>query len=89
MPCAPYLRPVRWGDDEGGAFGAEAPFPSLGDVLYLSVYPCLAVGLLMMVRLRTPGRDWTSLLDSMMVAAAVATVSWVFIMSPHLARHAE
>ena len=64
-------------------FGTEAPFPSIGDVLYLSVYPCLVLGLLLMVRLRTPGRDWTSLLDSLMVAVAVGTASWIFLMSPY------
>ena len=25
-------------------FGAELPFPSIGDVFYLSVYPCLFLG---------------------------------------------
>ena len=36
-----------------------------------------------MVRLRTPGRDWPSLLDSLMVAVAVGTISWVVLMSPN------
>ena len=35
-------------------FGAEVPFPSLGDGLYLPVYPALMAGLLMLVRRRNP-----------------------------------
>ena len=27
-------------------FGTDLPFPSVGDVFYLSVYPCLIVGIL-------------------------------------------
>jgi diguanylate cyclase (GGDEF)-like protein/PAS domain S-box-containing protein len=62
---------------------ANIPYPSLGDVFYLSVYPCLALGLILMVRWRTPGRDWVSLIDSMMIAIGVATLSWVFLISPY------
>jgi diguanylate cyclase (GGDEF)-like protein/PAS domain S-box-containing protein len=64
-------------------FDAEVPFPSVGDALYLMVYPLLALGLFLMVRLRTPGRDWTSLVDSLMVACAVGAASWVFLMAPY------
>ncbi len=62
---------------------AEIPYPSLGDVFYLSVYPCLAVGLLLLVRRRSPGRDWSSLIDSLMIAIAVGTLSWVFLIAPY------
>ena len=36
-------------------FGSALPFPSIGDVAYLSVYPCLIAGILLLVRRRSPG----------------------------------
>ena len=35
--------------------GADVPFPSLGDALYLAVYPALMAGLLLLVRRRNAG----------------------------------
>ncbi|MDQ4109179.1 MAG: EAL domain-containing protein [Actinomycetota bacterium] len=63
-------------------FGTELPFPSVGDVFYLSVYPCLIVGILWLIRLRDPGGDRDSVIDSLIVAIGVGTVSWVFLLSP-------
>jgi diguanylate cyclase (GGDEF)-like protein/PAS domain S-box-containing protein len=63
-------------------FGKELPFPSIGDVFYLSVYPCLVAGILWLIRLRNPGGDRESVIDSLIVAIGVGTVSWVFLLSP-------
>jgi diguanylate cyclase (GGDEF)-like protein/PAS domain S-box-containing protein len=63
-------------------FGTELPYPSIGDVLYLSVYPCLIAGLLLLIRRRNPGHDRDSLIDSLIVAIGLGTMQWVFIMSP-------
>jgi diguanylate cyclase (GGDEF)-like protein/PAS domain S-box-containing protein len=63
-------------------FGAELPYPSIGDVAYLLVYPCLVGGLLMLIRKRNPGRDRDSVIDSLIVAIGVGTMQWVFLMSP-------
>jgi diguanylate cyclase (GGDEF)-like protein/PAS domain S-box-containing protein len=63
-------------------FGSELPYPSIGDILYLSVYPCLIAGVLLMVRRRSPGRDREGLIDSLIVAIGIGTISWVFLMSP-------
>jgi PAS domain S-box-containing protein len=63
-------------------FGTDLPFPSIGDVFYLAVYPCLIAGLLLMIRRRTPGRDRESAIDSFIVAIGVGAVSWVFLMAP-------
>ena len=63
-------------------FGTDLPFPSIGDVLYLSVYPCLIAGILLLVRHRNPGKDREGLIDSLIVAIGIGTVSWVFLMSP-------
>ncbi|GBC87668.1 hypothetical protein HRbin12_01685 [bacterium HR12] len=62
--------------------GAELPFPSVGDVLYLSVYPPLVAGILLTIRRRSPGSDRESLIDSLIVAIGVGVISWVFLMGP-------
>lgn len=64
-------------------FGTELPFPSPGDILYLSVYPFLVLGILLLIRARTPGRDSASLIDSLIVCVGVGTLSWVFLISPY------
>ncbi|MEA2609596.1 MAG: hypothetical protein QOJ75_1839 [Chloroflexota bacterium] len=63
-------------------FGSEIPFPSVGDPIYLAVYPCLIGGLLLVVRSRMPGRDLGSLIDSLIIAISAGTVSWVLLVSP-------
>lgn len=65
-------------------FGGEPPFPSIGDALYLSVYPFLIAGILLLIRRRTPGGDRPSLIDSLIVAVGVGALSWVFLMAPYL-----
>ncbi len=63
-------------------FGSDLPFPSIGDFFYLSVYPCLIAGLLLLIHQRTPGRDRASAIDSLIVAVGVGVISWVFLMAP-------
>jgi diguanylate cyclase (GGDEF)-like protein/PAS domain S-box-containing protein len=63
-------------------FGNELPFPSIGDVAYLAVYPCLIGGILILVHKRNPGRDRESFIDSLIVAVGFGVISWVFLMSP-------
>ena len=63
-------------------FHTELPFPSIGDVSYLAVYPALIAGLLWLVRRRNPGRDRESFIDSLIVAIGIGVISWVFLMSP-------
>src|SRR5262245_13737718 len=70
-------------------FGTELPYPSGGDVAYLSVYPCLVAGLLMLIRKRNPGRDRESVIDSLIVAIGVGVISWVFLMAPTAADSAS
>ncbi len=64
-------------------FMKELPFPSIGDVLYLAVYPCVLGGLFLLIRRRTPGRDRDSAIDSMIVAVGVGVLSWVFLIAPY------
>jgi PAS domain S-box-containing protein len=65
-------------------FGTSPPFPSIGDVLYLSVYPFLIAGLLLLIRRRSPGSDRASLIDSLIIAVGVGTLSWVFLLAPYV-----
>jgi diguanylate cyclase (GGDEF)-like protein/PAS domain S-box-containing protein len=58
------------------------PFPSSADALYLSVYPCLIAGILLLVRRRNPGHDRESVTDSLIVAIGVGVISWAFLMAP-------
>ncbi|HEY3210632.1 MAG TPA: ATP-binding protein [Actinomycetota bacterium] len=67
-----------------GLFGTEPPFPSIGDLLYLSVYPFLVAGILLLVRRRSPGGDRASLLDSLIVGVGIGAVSWVFLVAPYI-----
>jgi diguanylate cyclase (GGDEF)-like protein/PAS domain S-box-containing protein len=62
--------------------GADLPYPSIGDFFYLAVYPCLVAGVLMLVRRRNPGRDREGMIDSLIVAIGIGTISWVFLMGP-------
>jgi diguanylate cyclase (GGDEF)-like protein/PAS domain S-box-containing protein len=64
-------------------FGTELPYPAVSDALYLSVYPCLVAGIMMMIHRRNPGRDRASFIDSLMVSIGVGTISWVFLMAPY------
>ena len=64
------------------AFSWSLPYPSAADGFYLASYPLLAVGLLLMLRARTPGRDRTSLIDAAIVTSGAAVVAWVFLIEP-------
>jgi diguanylate cyclase (GGDEF)-like protein/PAS domain S-box-containing protein len=64
-------------------FGTELPYPSVGDVFYLSVYPCLFLGILLLIRHRSPGRDRDSAIDSLIVGIGVGVLSWVFLIAPY------
>ena len=60
-----------------------SPFPSVADGFYLSGYPLLAVGLLLLIRSRSPGSDWASLIDASIIATGAGVVSWVVLMVPY------
>jgi hypothetical protein len=56
-------------------FHQDIPFPSIGDVFYLAVYPCLIAGLLVLVKERSPGRDRPGLIDSLIITIGAALIS--------------
>jgi diguanylate cyclase (GGDEF)-like protein/PAS domain S-box-containing protein len=61
------------------------PYPSLADAMFLTAYPCLAIGLALLVRHRTATRELTSLLDAAIVSIGIGLVTWVFVINPLLA----
>jgi diguanylate cyclase (GGDEF)-like protein/PAS domain S-box-containing protein len=64
-------------------FHHDIPFPSIGDVFYLGVYPCLIAGILVLVRERSPGGDRDGLIDSLIISIGAGLLSWEFLMSPY------
>jgi hypothetical protein len=65
-------------------FHADVGFPSLGDALYLTVYPALMAGMLLLVRRRNPRRDPAALIDAAILTIGVGLLSWVFLISPNI-----
>ncbi|HZD73120.1 MAG TPA: sensor histidine kinase [Actinomycetota bacterium] len=63
---------------------ATAAFPSSIDLFYLAFYPFLLVGLGMIIRSRTAGRDAASLIDATIISTGLALVAWVFLILPYL-----
>ena len=65
-------------------FGVEVEFPSFGDAIYLTVYPALVAGLLILIRRRNPGGDRAGVIDSLILTVGVALLSWVFLVAPNI-----
>jgi diguanylate cyclase (GGDEF)-like protein/PAS domain S-box-containing protein len=64
--------------------GAEVEFPSIGDAIYLTVYPALVAGLLLLVRRRNPQGDRAGVIDSLIISVGIALLSWVFLVAPNV-----
>jgi diguanylate cyclase (GGDEF)-like protein/PAS domain S-box-containing protein len=65
-------------------FGVEVEFPSLGDAIYLTVYPALVAGLLVLVRRRNPRGDRAGVIDSLILTVGIGLLSWVFLVAPNI-----
>lgn len=61
-----------------------AGFPSVADGFYLAAYPMIAMGLLLLIRRRAPGKDRASLLDAALITLATGAVAWTFLMGPYV-----
>ena len=64
--------------------GADVGFPSIGDGLYLLVYPMLMAGLLILVRRRSPRPDRAALIDALILTIGIGLLSWVFLIAPNV-----
>ena len=62
----------------------EVPFPSIGDAIYLAVYPVLMLGLLLLVRRRNPQRNTNTLIDAAILTLGLSLLSWVLLIAPYL-----
>jgi diguanylate cyclase (GGDEF)-like protein/PAS domain S-box-containing protein len=62
----------------------EVPFPSIGDAIYLTVYPAQMLGLLLLVRKRNPRRNRSSLIDAAILTLGLSLLSWVLQIAPYL-----
>jgi diguanylate cyclase (GGDEF)-like protein len=65
-------------DRLAGPLGDVSP----SDVLWLSGYPFLVVGLVKLVRLRAPGRQRDGMLDAAAMTTVVAWLFWQFLILP-------
>jgi diguanylate cyclase (GGDEF)-like protein/PAS domain S-box-containing protein len=63
-------------------FGTAITFPSIGDPLYIAVYPCVAIGLIRIIASRSPGRDFDAFIDGLVIAVGAATLSWQLLLKP-------
>ncbi|MEU4557676.1 GGDEF domain-containing protein [Actinoplanes sp. NPDC023936] len=59
-------------------------YPSIADVFYLAAYPLMALGLLLIVRRRTPGWDGASIIDASIVAIGTGFLVYQFLIAPQL-----
>ncbi len=61
---------------------AATPFPSLADAAYLAGCPLIGLGMVLLVRARTAGKDRVAWIDATIVASGFGLLSWVFLMEP-------
>ncbi len=62
----------------------EVPFPSIGDAIYLTVYPAQMLGLLLLVRRRNPRRNRNTLIDAAILTLGLSLLSWVLQIAPYI-----
>jgi diguanylate cyclase (GGDEF)-like protein/PAS domain S-box-containing protein len=62
----------------------EVPFPSIGDAIYLTVYPAQMLGLLLLVRRRNPQRNLNTLIDAAILTLGLSLLSWVLQIAPYI-----
>src|SRR5262245_61183548 len=57
----------------------EPPLPSLADVFYLAGYPLIVAAIVLLLRELGGHTSRAALLDTAIVAVAIATVQWMFL----------
>ena len=60
----------------------EFPFPSAADILYLSGYPLLALGIALLVGERARHSGGAATLDAAMITTGLTMLGWVFLFDP-------
>jgi diguanylate cyclase (GGDEF)-like protein/PAS domain S-box-containing protein len=79
-----FLAGDVWTYSLPSVFGLHVGFPSPGDALYLTVYPALMTGMLLLVRRRNPRSDRAAAIDSLILTLGIALLSWVFLIAPNI-----
>jgi diguanylate cyclase (GGDEF)-like protein len=60
----------------------ELPSPSLADVFWLALYPGIFVGLALIIRRRSAGRDWATWVDATTISTGLGLLCWVYLIHP-------
>ncbi len=64
-------------------FHVAVPFPSIGDAIYIAVYPALMFGLLVLVRRRNRGGGGPGLIDALIMSLGLSLISGVTLIAPY------
>jgi diguanylate cyclase (GGDEF)-like protein len=75
---------VRWYVVPAAA-GRPTPFPSYADWAFLAGAVITAFAILLFIRARRAGSDWSALLDALVVTATFSSVFYVLVVAPKLA----
>ena len=65
-------------------FNVTVPFPSFGDAVYLTMYPVLMVGIMLLVRRRTQRADGPGAVDALIMTLGLALVSGIILIAPYV-----
>lgn len=57
-------------------------YPTPADAFYLAIYPCVAIGLLKIVRSRHPGLGPIKLIDATTLTVGMGLLCWVYLIKP-------
>ncbi len=67
----------------GRAIGPQATTsPAIPDFFWIALYPCLAAGIVLLIRRVLTGRDRTTLVDTVIISTALALLAWVYAIRP-------
>jgi len=65
-------------------FHVTVPFPSWGDGVYLTMYPVMMVGIMLLVRRRNQRADGPGAMDAMIMTLGLALVSAMLLIAPYV-----
>jgi diguanylate cyclase (GGDEF)-like protein/PAS domain S-box-containing protein len=65
-------------------FNVSVPFPSFGDAVYLTMYPVLMVGIMLLVRRRNQRADGPGAVDALIMTLGLALVSGIILIAPYV-----
>jgi hypothetical protein len=63
-------------------YGISQPVPSLADVLYVTAYPLIGLGLMGLVRRRQPIESRSPLIEAMVVAVGIGVIAMALLLVP-------